>query len=81
MARYGMVIDLTKCFGCSACTVACKVENNVPMEQFRTKVQKVGPEGKYPNLKMSFFPSQCNHCDLAPCIEACPKGGRTNGIE
>ena len=27
--RYGMVIDLDKCTGCGACSVACMSENNV----------------------------------------------------
>ena len=27
--RYGFVIDTTMCFGCQACVLACKVENNV----------------------------------------------------
>lgn len=28
--RYGMAIDLRRCFGCQTCAVACKVANNMP---------------------------------------------------
>lgn len=71
--RYGMVVDLRKCVGCEACTVACKSENGVPLGHFRTWVQK-HEVGTYPNVGLHFVPKLCNHCDEPACVKVCPTG-------
>ncbi len=71
MPRLGMLIDLTRCIGCDACTVACKQENGTPMDVFFARVLNV-EVGKYPNVKRVYIPVLCNHCDDAPCLKSCP---------
>jgi len=71
--RYGMVIDLSRCVGCHACTVACKQKNGTPPGVFWNSVL-VGESGEYPNSRMQFTPILCMHCADAPCVKACPTG-------
>jgi molybdopterin-containing oxidoreductase family iron-sulfur binding subunit len=66
-----MLIDLTRCIGCDACTVACKQENGTPMDVFFARVLNV-EAGKYPNVKRLYIPVLCNHCEDPPCLKACP---------
>ncbi len=41
-AKYLFFVDVTKCIGCGRCVVACKIENDVPLEPiyFRTWVER-----------------------------------------
>ena len=77
MARWGMVIDLDKCTGCQACTVACKEENNVPHGSPEENVRRTAPywhkviaasEGEYPSLNIEMVPMPCMQCDNPPCV-------------
>lgn len=82
MARLGMVIDLKRCIGCNACTLACKQENGTPegVHYARVITREVGT---YPNTRRTFLPVLCNHCDDAPCSHACPSGAtfiRPDGV-
>lgn len=70
--HYVMAIMVAKCIGCQACTVACKFQNNVPEEQYRTKTPAVGPTGKYPKVSMYFEKEACQMCQNAPCVSVCP---------
>ncbi len=71
MAKMSMLIDLTRCIGCDACTVACKQENGTPMDVFFARVLNV-ESGTYPNVKRLYIPVLCNHCEVPACLKACP---------
>lgn len=71
--RWGMVIDLKRCIGCYACQLSCKAEHGTPPGVFYARVLKQ-EEGTYPTVRQVFLPVLCNHCEEAPCVEACPTG-------
>ena len=78
--RWAMVIDLQKCTGCQACSVACYAENNIDavgkyqVERGREMAWlKVIPY--YTNnitKEIAWLPLLCQHCDAAPCEPVCP---------
>lgn len=71
--RMTLVIDLDRCNGCQACSVACKIENNVDHGIFWNRIHRMGPVGQFPDkLEMFYFPMQCQHCEDPSCIKVCP---------
>ena len=82
MPRYGFAIDLKKCIGCHACTIACKSEHDIPVGVNRCWVKTV-EKGEFPQARRLFFPVLCNQCTDAPCMNICPTGAlfrRRDGI-
>lgn len=77
--RWAMVVDLDRCIGCGACTIACNAENNVAIvgrkeilkahETTWLRIQRYF-EGNRPEVR--FLPMLCQHCDAAPCESVCP---------
>jgi len=69
--RWGMAIDLRKCIGCNACTVACIAENALPPGMVYRPVVKE-EIGTYPNVIKRNLPKPCMQCDEPPCVDVCP---------
>ena len=69
--KWAMVIDLRKCIGCSACTVACVAENHLPPGVVYRPVSEQ-EVGTYPNVSRQFLPRPCMQCDDPPCTDVCP---------
>ena len=73
-AKYGMVIDLTKCIGCGACVVACSLENT----RYTGRTIPLGARTNFyfVNVKDTQLPYHkiCMHCENPVCTRVCPTG-------
>ncbi len=78
--RPGFVVDLRRCIGCHACSVACKTAHDVPLGEFRLRVRWLPrPDAETYAFVPVFSESRCTDdpestgVGLAPaCVRACP---------
>ena len=88
--HWGMSVDLNSCTGCSACVVACHLENNVPIVG-KSEVMRFHDmhwlridryfSGSMEDPTVVFQPLMCQHCDNAPCENVCPVAAISHSSE
>ena len=82
MTRWVMLADLERCVGCQTCTAACRHANATPPAVQWRKVLDI-ESGVYPDVRRTFVPVGCQHCEEPPCMEVCPSTAtrrRADGI-
>ena len=61
------LIDAEKCTGCRLCELICSFQHYRLFNPKRSRITVIRDEEKG-----IFIPITCQHCENAPCIEACP---------
>ena len=91
----GILVDLVRCTGCDACTLACQQEHALKPGSSYIRVETIGgpgvdePLGKFPDLHLSWRPLFLKGCNLCSgrvsaganpaCMENCYTNALTYG--
>jgi DMSO reductase iron-sulfur subunit len=67
----GFYVDIDRCIGCMACSMACKNENQTDVDIHWRDVLPLTEEF-FPLTDRAFLTVACNHCEKPECLRVCP---------
>jgi len=71
--RAGFLVDLSKCVGCGACTLACQEINGLPVQASPPKLSDT-TFTMISTQNQVHIKRQCMHCLEPACVSVCPVG-------
>ncbi|UCG50719.1 MAG: 4Fe-4S dicluster domain-containing protein [Candidatus Latescibacterota bacterium] len=67
----GFLFDVNKCTGCSACQIACAIENELPIGMAWRRINTFNA-ARIPGIPVFHHSRACYHCLDPPCMKYCP---------
>jgi anaerobic dimethyl sulfoxide reductase subunit B len=71
--QWGMYMDLSRCIGCHACSVACRDVHGL-LDNDSWRVVITIETGEYPQPCVVHIAATCYHCARPACLTVCPSG-------
>lgn len=72
MTQYAFYFDQSRCYGCQACSVACKDWNELQPGPEKWMTVYEWEKGVFPDVRLHFLAFGCGHCENPVCANACP---------
>ncbi|BAE86571.1 4Fe-4S dicluster domain-containing protein [Desulfitobacterium hafniense] len=72
MTQYAFYFDQSRCYGCQACSVACKDWNELQPGPEKWLTVYEWEKGSFPDLRIHILAFGCGHCENPVCLKACP---------
>lgn len=73
MTRYAMLVNIDRCAGCNACTMACTMHHGLPADVRWSHVNEF-TLGTWPDLELVELQHACMQCTNPSCVAVCPTG-------
>ena len=74
MVQYGFFFDQSRCYGCQACSIACKDWNDIAPGPEKWMCVYEWETGTFPTPRLHELAFSCGHCEDPACVKACAHG-------